>query len=302
MQDIEQKNLTQEEKESLRVSENKKKYSIHRWIALAIIFVCCIIISAITLVRNKPDIANENDIVTTGGKADIEPTPSPKPTSSPQDANKIGENAADITKALLVNPAGAEKKVAYLTFDDGPSSNTEAILNALNAYNAKATFFVTGINAQTYPELIKKEYELGHTIANHSFSHNYKALYECDDNFKNEVLNTENAIAGVIGVENVMKLFRFPGGSPGAARHPYRDLINQMGYKYVDWNALNSDADGKPFSADRSLSEIKRTCAGKGDVVILMHDANAKKISAETLPQILEYLKQQGYTFERIVP
>ena len=95
-------------------------------------------------------------------------------------------------------------------------------------------------------------------------------IYANKDSFFGEIRKTEELVGNIIGPENVMKLFRFPGGSYGDLRAPFRDYINEIGYKYVDWNALNSDADGRKFSAERGMSEIKKYCTDTGDVIILM--------------------------------
>ncbi len=232
---------------------------------------------------------------TTTPSPEVTITPSPAPTS-------VITDDANLTKALIAGNGNAEDKVAYLTFDDGPSVNTEMILDALRLYNAKATFFVTGTEIEKHPEILKKLYDEGHSIGNHSYSHKYDTVYGTPETFLDEIKKNDELIGSIIGNENVLRLFRFPGGSFGEERKIFRETAEKAGYKYVDWNALNSDSDGEDFSAERCLEEIKSYCTDTGNVIILMHDAAAKTITAETLPQVMDFLISQGYRFERIIP
>lgn len=209
---------------------------------------------------------------------------------------------SDISKALKVNMVTSDKKVAYLTFDDGPSDNTEQILEILKKYGVKATFFVLGEKCELRPELVKKMFDEGHTIGNHTYSHDYEAIYESAEALREEIYKTEDIIAGIIGRENVMKLFRFPGGAMSPRQSELRADFENFGYKYADWNALNGDAEMADYTYDHCISRIKETCSDTGDVVILMHDAPLKTMTVAALPETIEYLISQGYSFERIVP
>ena len=212
----------------------------------------------------------------------------------------VYEPEANITRQLTINDKDSPEKIAYLTFDDGPTHNTEKILDALKAYDAKATFFVLGETAERNPDILLRIWSEGHTIGNHSYNHDYDEVYGTREQFINELVKWEEAIGNIIGHENIIKLLRFPGGSKDEWKYIYRNIAAEMGYKYVDWTALNGDADSKPFSKERCMEEIKKYCTGRGDVVILMHDSAKKTITAEMMPEILEYLKNQGYTFKRI--
>ncbi len=312
--------------EKVRQKQNKKSFLNKSRIAAATIIGVCILITAAVLIfgggdkdaggvnREEP-IPTHNAVVSPEATATPEALPTAEPTSvpeatpianptpSPIDISEIdAENPANLTYALIVNGAEAEQKTAYLTFDDGPSANTESILDTLKNYNAKATFFVTGVAVEKNPELVRRIYDEGHSIGNHSYSHDYDSVYASTEQFLEEIDKNERLIGSIIGAENVLRLFRFPGGSFGEKRKPFRETINNSQYKYVDWNALNSDADGQPFSAERCMEEIKKYCTDKGDVIILMHDTREKTITAETLPQVLDFLASQGYKFERIVP
>lgn len=212
----------------------------------------------------------------------------------------IYEPEANITRSLIVHGEDSPDKTAYLTFDDGPSKNTEIILDALNQYDAKATFFVLGERAEQNPEILQRIFNEGHSIGNHSYNHDYDEVYGTREDFVGEMVKWEEVVGGIIGSENLMKLMRFPGGSKEDWKYIYRNIAAEMGYKFVDWTALNGDADGKPFSEQRCMDEIAKYCTDEGDVIILMHDSGKKDITARMMPQILEYLINQGYTFKRI--
>ncbi len=195
------------------------------------------------------------------------------------------------------------EKIAYITFDDGPSQNiTPQILNILDQYKIKATFFLLGRNVARYPNLVKQEYETGHYIANHGYSHEYDTIYASAQTVLDEYRKTEQLIRTVIGQEKYCShLFRFPGGSGGKK---YRDvkteakqLLSDNDILYIDWNSLTNDSVGKP-TQESIMNNLISTVGTKNSVVILMHDAATKQLTADMLPQVLNYLIQQGYTFK----
>lgn len=198
-------------------------------------------------------------------------------------------------------PVG-EDKVAYLTFDDGPSSSiTPQILDILRNENIKATFFVLGSRVELYPEILKQEYEEGHYIANHGYSHVYTNIYSSPNAVLDEYNNTEARIKAVIGEEYSSHLFRFPGGSEGGkyskVKNSAKTLLNQNNILYINWNCLTNDSVGKP-TYQSLVSELKKTSNGKQNIVILMHDTGAKQLTVDSLTEIIHYLKEQGYVFK----
>ncbi len=199
---------------------------------------------------------------------------------------------------------GGAEKICYLTFDDGPTQAvTPSILDTLKQYDVKATFFMMGKMIEADMALAKRVYDEGHLLANHSYSHDYQALYASGESFMGEIQKTEGLIEQATG-QKPFKLMRFPGGSYNAGDHAaekqaYKELLRQNGYYYADWNALNGDAEGGSRTAAQLLAKIQAT-ATQDRIVVLMHDAAAKKSTAEALPSIIEYLKSRGYTFRRL--
>lgn len=200
---------------------------------------------------------------------------------------------------------GEEGKRVFLTFDDGPSETvTPKILEILDKYNIKATFFVVGYNVKAHPEIVKQAYEAGHYIANHGYSHKYSKIYESADTVLQEYNKTESAIREALeDVTYSSHLFRFPGGAHGG---PYEEIkekarkkLNEEGVAYLDWSALTYDAAGAD-TKEEILCNLKETMNGWDNVVILMHDAPDKKVTYETLEDVIEYLQEKGYEFKNI--
>lgn len=191
------------------------------------------------------------------------------------------------------------RKVAYLTFDDGPSTNTIQILQILDQNKIKANFFLIGSNAEKHPELVKKEVEDGEVVGNHTYSHqlNYR---EGPENFVKDLDRCDNILKSIIGKKYDSKLVRFPGGSFGPKLQPFRDEATKAGYRYLDWNDETGDADSNNPPVPVLLNNIKKYTQGKNVVVILMHDTKVKTNTVQALPQVIEYLRSQNFNFETI--
>ena len=197
----------------------------------------------------------------------------------------------------------SDTKRVFLTFDDGPSSNTNQILDILNEREVKATFFVLGSNVEQKPEVVKRMYEEGHFIANHGYSHIYEKIYQSPEAVLDEYNRCNQLVRDAIEEQEYNShLFRFPGGFVGGK---YADIKNQANelllhnnIAHIDWNALNGDSETKNPTIEFEMQRIQETVGNKQSVVILMHDAQAKKVTVEALPQIIDYLKGQGYEFK----
>ncbi len=206
-------------------------------------------------------------------------------------------------KENIKNIYHTDKKVAYLTFDDGPSNNTHQILDILKQNNIKATFFVLGSQVEIFPETTNRIYNEGHYIANHGYSHKYSEIYQSPEQVLNEFNQCNQIVAKTINVpEYNSHLFRFPGGSVGGKYAELKKqaitLLEQNDILHIDWNSLTGDSEKVNPTEEYLMDNLQKTTEGKNSLVILMHDAQAKKITAETLPKVIEYLQQQGYSFE----
>lgn len=206
---------------------------------------------------------------------------------------------------IAVKAEGTEEKVCYLTFDDGPTAEvTPKVLDVLNEKGVKATFFLVGKMIDKNRDLAKREYDEGHLLANHSYSHEYGSLYASAESFWAEIQQTEGRIREVTG-EEPFRLIRFPGGSYNAGayaaeKQQYKELLKQNGYYFADWNCLNGDAERSGVrSAAELLNRVKQTSGAK-NIVVLMHDAATKATTAEALPDVIDYLRSEGYVFRRL--
>ena len=223
---------------------------------------------------------------------------------SPSFAFEFSKNSffnIDVTVSLNDIEKSDEKR-AYLTFDDGPTTKaTGKILDVLKEENVKATFFVVGKHVKEHPELVKREYDEGHYIANHGYNHNNKILYKDMNSFKNEILSTDIEISKALGIDNYCShIFRFPNGYMS---HIYTNqkkealkVLSNMNYVYVDWNCLNRDSE-KKYSNYQLLNNLKKTSKNKGTLIILMHDTADVNKTYTVLKSSISYLKSQGYEF-----
>ena len=230
------------------------------------------------------------------------------------DAVMVAENTKGLLNGTKQYPVRTDgKKVVYLTFDDGPSTtNTPEILNVLDRYNVKATFFTLGKSIEANEEaknILKDTAKRGHAIANHSYSHDYSYLYPNRvmnvDNIVSDLEKSQNSMKAVLGKDFSTRVIRLPGGYwSWEGRTAMKEAMEQNGYYNVDWNALNKDAEGKQKNADELLQSTKETVEALGpdadSVVLLMHDTYGKEETVKALPQIIEYLQEKGFEFRTI--
>lgn len=194
----------------------------------------------------------------------------------------------------------SNRKIAYLTFDDGPYYNTYKVLDILDKYDVKATFFTISANGKEcfdnknyncyklYNEYIKR----GHTIANHTYTHSiFRGLYSSTQNFMREIDLQEKHIKKLTGYKT--NIIRFPGGSSTAGR--LKDSIikelRKKGYGWVDWTA--EDGDGKGISSEAQGWSNLKPGINNNIEVILFHDYNS--VTTKMLPDIIKYLRNNGY-------
>lgn len=192
------------------------------------------------------------------------------------------------------------KKVVYLTFDDGPSENTAKILDILDKYNAKATFFVTG-NHPEYNKYMKRAAKEGHTIGLHTYTHNYSQLYSSEEAYFDDLQQISDMVEDVTGKKS--KVIRFPRGSSNMISANYVDglmttltqKVQEQGYQYFDWNVDSTDASGNGVPVSQLVENA--TASDDQYINILMHDTDAKDTTVEALPEIIKYYKDKGYVF-----
>ena len=230
------------------------------------------------------------------------------------DAVIVAENTKGLLNGTKQYPVRTDgKKVVYLTFDDGPSTtNTPQVLDILDNYNVKATFFVLGSSidkSEKAKEVLKETVKRGHAIANHTYGHDYSYLYPNRtmnvDNILSDLEKSQNSMKAVLGKDFSTRVIRLPGGYwSWQGRTPMKEAMDNKGYYNIDWNALNKDAEGKKKNADELLQCVKDSVEFLGpnadSVVLLMHDTYGKEETVNALPRIIEYLQSQGFEFRSI--
>lgn len=211
-------------------------------------------------------------------------------------------NLTEEGKNNFANLYKSETKRVFLTFDDGPSKTvTPLILDTLKQENVKATFFLLGSRVELNPEIVKREFDEGHYLASHGYSHVYSQIYASPQNTLDEYNKCITAIQNAIGEQEYNPhLFRFPGGYAGGkyanVKKEAAQLLDQNDILHVDWNALTSDAAGAK-TTDEFIAELEKTVPKHNSVVVLMHDAGNKQATAEALPTIIQYFRDRGFEF-----
>lgn len=226
-------------------------------------------------------------------------------TVSDIDGNVVdGAEAADIAEAAELenrhvldgssNNAGIRK--VYLTFDDGPGPNTDKILDILEQYGVKATFFVVG--KEGYAEQYRRIVEEGHTLGMHSYSHKYNEIYASLDAYKNDLNKLHDFLYELTGED--CNIVRFPGGSSNTISNvDMRELIsylNEENIVYYDWNVSSGDATGNYKNADRIAENVLENIEKYNNAIILFHDAAGKDSTVEALPIIIEKILESSDT------
>lgn len=207
-------------------------------------------------------------------------------------------------KQVTVRVTDPNKRVVYLTFDDGPSPNTHKIVEILKEHGVNATFFITGQDPACY-QYIKEAYDNGNVIAAHTFSHKFE-IYSSIDAYFADLEKIEQLIEKYTGHRT--PIIRFPGGSSNLVFTKHnadpefmKKLANEVqvrGYQYVDWNADSHDASMNCAPVE---TIINASChAGKREICLLMHDVHAKKTTVAALPAIIQFFKDNGYEFGTI--
>lgn len=210
-------------------------------------------------------------------------------------------NTATATRTVIVETATQpetvkpEGKVIYLTFDDGPGPYTQQLLDVLDKYGVKATFFVVG----NQPELLKKITDGGHSIGIHTVSHDYRAIYKSEEAFFGELYQMQDTIYQATGVWTT--LLRFPGGSSNTVSKFNKgimtrltSMVQEYGFQYFDWN-VDSDDAGRARTSDTVYENVLDGVSNRSISVVLQHDI--KDFSVEAVERIIQWGIDHGYTF-----
>lgn len=210
-------------------------------------------------------------------------------------SDEAGNNTSVERSVKVIRPKGE----IYLTFDDGPSEYTALLLDILKKYGVRATFFVTGFGDDA---LILREFNDGHAVGLHTFTHNYAEIYTSIDNYASDLQKVNDRVKSLTG--KATHLLRFPGGSSNMVSSLYDNGSNIMsalvsevekwGYKYFDWN-VDSDDAGSANSADEVFNNVVNSLKVGDKSIVLQHDT--KQFSIEAVERIIDYGLSNGFVF-----
>lgn len=287
-----------------RVAFRKRQ---HRFIFVCILGIAILFTAIFLIVATRSSNQSENTPTPSDDQtAQAEPTEGqtkePNEPSPKEDASALTEiPTEEISATANISESGA--KIVYLTFDDGPSPHTARLLDILKKYNVKATFFVTGAGDDV---LITREYNEGHSVGLHTFTHDYAYVYSSIDNFFQDLYRVQQRVQNATGFTST--LIRFPGGSSNVVSTYYdggtrimsrlSEAVTARGFTYFDWNVSSGDA-GAPLPPETIYENVVNNL--KPDYsVVLQHDI--KDYSVDAVERIIDYGLKNGYTFRRLEP
>lgn len=220
--------------------------------------------------------------------------------------DKSGNESIVVRKVnVIYKPTSSGNGTIYLTFDDGPSYLTLEILDILKKEQIKATFFVTN-QSDSLNYIIKRAFDEGHTIGLHTYTHNYSYIYSSINNYFIDLEKISNKVYSIIGKKT--NIIRFPGGSSNTVSINYskgimskltNDVVNK-GYNYFDWNVDADDAGAAFADSNKIYSNVVNNLSHYKTNIVLMHDSYGHNATRDALMRIIEYAKNNGYSFSNI--
>lgn len=300
MQDKEAEALRNQRRRRKRIGRIKSAIVviIAGWIVISMVLIVCLFIKVSWMERSL------NSYIQLQNRIDATDTAEPSACgsgdesvdgSSTEVSEEINYAAPPVTMVTdedNLATAGDIHKV-YLTFDDGPSENTNAILDILADHDVKATFFVVGREDDESKEAYQRIVNEGHTLGMHSYSNKYSVIYQSRDAFVSDYQKLHDYLREVTGVDS--KYYRFPGGSSNQISNvPMADLIaylDERNVVYYDWNVTSGDAATTAFSAEEIVEKVTEDVVKYKTSVVLLHDADDKQTTVEALAPLIEALE-----------
>lgn len=188
-------------------------------------------------------------------------------------------------------------KKVYLTFDDGPGSQTGKILDILKKNHVKATFFVTGKEDASSKKMYKRIVKEGHTLAMHSYSHIQDVIYDSKEAFAKDLKQINRCLYEATGVHT--KFYRFPGGSStqntSLPIQNFIDVLNKNHYLYLDWNVISPDINNANATKEQVVTGVMQGVDAYDTAVVLMYDVADKPMTVKALPSIIKQIKAKNY-------
>lgn len=285
--------LAAREKRARRVQNLKKAIIISLLLAILLPILLCIILFARVghLEKELEELKAERElqkVKETAAQVEVAlSSQNADGNQEPEESMKVfDQEEADVLEETKTTKV-------YLTFDDGPSGNTEAILDILARYHVQGTFFVVGKEGEVYRPLYRRIVEEGHTIGMHSYSHKYNEIYASVDAYAEDLSKLQEYIYETTGTWS--RICRFPGGSSNTVSkvdmEELIDYLNEQDIDYFDWNVSSLDATGRKLSVEEIAGNVLNDIEKHSTAVVLMHDADDKTTTVEALPIIIEALQ-----------
>ena len=305
MQDHDAEVINNQRKRRKRIGRirNGIIFTIAGWIIISMILIAVLFVHVIKIQHKLDQIVTVSTVEQTQQENAQKPestgesvyTDVTEATETKSDYDPVTPPATGISEEDNLASEGDVHKV-YLTFEDGPSENTGAILDILAQYNVQATFFVVGKEDEDSQELYKRIVEEGHTLGMHSYSNKYSQIYQSKDSFEEDFNRLRDELYQVTGVESIY--YRFPGGSSNQISNvPMSDFIhylNEQGVIYYDWNISAGDAASNAYSAEEIVANVVDDVVKYKTSVVLLHDASDKSTTVEALVPMIEALNEMG--------
>ena len=303
MEENSAKGLKQERQRRRRVAQIKMALIsiISIWLVVSM-FICGILLYKVHVLEKDLQFLLENFTVSRQIEEDVNQTGADAGESAYLDLEGGTQaDAEDYGVAKAVNQkenlAGEEDEhKVYLTFDDGPSPSTGQILDVLKEHGIKATFFVVGKDDEDSKALYRRIVDEGHTLAMHSYSHQYSSLYSSVDAFERDFSEIQNYLFEVTGEECLY--YRFPGGSSNQVSDvdmkEFIRYLNGRGITYFDWNVASGDATAQAYTPEKLVENVLSDVVKYKTSIVLMHDAETKASTIKALGPMIEALQGMG--------
>lgn len=208
-----------------------------------------------------------------------------------QEKKRKAREKAQAKKRDEQRVADQKAKAIYLTFDDGPSPEAGELLDILDQYNAKATFFMLGPHIESHPKVVERMVEEGFGIGMHGMTHNLSDVYGSKEAPLNEMTEGQGILQEVTGIHT--ELVRLPYGSIPYLTEDMRQLLDQNKFSIWDWNVDSRDWELKDRRFIRHTIQEIQSLEHAGEApVVLLHD---KPATIKYLPELLSYLQEEGY-------
>lgn len=300
MQDKDAEALRNQRKRRKRVARIKNAIImiIAGWIMISMLLIIVLFVRTVSLERKI------DSLIQTGAAASTEDLVKEDSQSGSVEvfAASLETEAAQDDSAPSVSVASDEWNLAedgdvhrvYLTFDEGPSENTETILDILAEYDVKATFFVVGREDEESQAIYRRIVEEGHTLGMHSYSNKYRVIYQSEEAFKEDYQKLSDYLYEVTGTRP--QYYRFPGGSSNQISNvPMGDLIqflDTQGIVYYDWNVSAGDSASEAYTSEEMVENVTEDVVKYKTSVVLLHDSEDKSETVEALRPLIEALQE----------